>query len=163
MKDLVGLLRVLDNPWDELAWFRILQLLEGVGPATARRVMDGLGVCDHDGTDPGAPTPLARLLAAPPAVPTSAAAQLAGLRGALEDCAGAGAESEPPVATQIDRLLKWLEPVILVRYDSPATRCGDLERLAEPGRRGHQPRGLRGRPDPRPTGVVGGSGRTSVA
>ena len=38
VKDLLALLRLLDNPWDELAWFRALQLLEGVGAATARRV-----------------------------------------------------------------------------------------------------------------------------
>jgi DNA helicase-2/ATP-dependent DNA helicase PcrA len=138
VKDLVALLRVLDNPWDELAWFRVLQLLEGVGAATARRVMDSLGVQRASGPDgpafgddPGAPTPLARLLAAPPALPAPGAAQLAGLRGALGECAGAGPDSEPPVAAQIDRLLGWLEPVILVRYDSPATRCADLERLAD--------------------------------
>ncbi|HSS08628.1 MAG TPA: ATP-dependent helicase, partial [Acidimicrobiales bacterium] len=35
VRDLLALLRVLDNPWDELAWFRTLQLLEGVGQATA--------------------------------------------------------------------------------------------------------------------------------
>ncbi len=148
VKDLVSLLRLLDNPWDELAWFRTLQLLEGVGAVTARRVMDDLGVRRGDGTapvaepvpDPGAPSPLARFLAAPPAVPTAAAAQLAGLRSAMGDCAGTGTSPGGPggavclpVGAQIDRLLGWLEPVIKVRYDSPATRCGDLERLAEQG------------------------------
>jgi DNA helicase-2/ATP-dependent DNA helicase PcrA len=44
VKDFLTLLRLLGNPWDELAWFRVLRLLEGVGPATARRVMDQLGV-----------------------------------------------------------------------------------------------------------------------
>jgi DNA helicase-2/ATP-dependent DNA helicase PcrA len=141
VKDLVALLRVLDNPWDELAWFRILQLLEGVGAVTARKVMDDLGVRRGDGTaapaapshDPGAPSPLARFLAAAPSVPGPAAAELAGLRGAMGDCAGDGGPGEPPVGAQIDRLLAWLAPVIRVRYDSAATRCGDLERLAEQG------------------------------
>ena len=32
VKDFVALLRLADNPRDELAWFRVLQLLEGVGP-----------------------------------------------------------------------------------------------------------------------------------
>src|SRR4029077_19694464 len=40
VKDLIALLRLADNPGDEIAWFRILQLLEGVGPATARRALD---------------------------------------------------------------------------------------------------------------------------
>ena len=44
MKDALALLRVLENPWDEVSWFRVLQLPEGIGPATARRLMDQLGV-----------------------------------------------------------------------------------------------------------------------
>jgi len=35
IKDLVAYLKVLDNPKDGIAWNRILQLLEGVGPKTA--------------------------------------------------------------------------------------------------------------------------------
>ena len=38
VKDLVASLRVVVNPRDELAWFRVLQLLDGVGPATARKL-----------------------------------------------------------------------------------------------------------------------------
>ena len=41
VKDLVCLFRLADNPRDTLAWFRVLQLLDGVGPATARKVVDG--------------------------------------------------------------------------------------------------------------------------
>ena len=32
VKDVLALLRILDNPFDEVSWFRVLQLLEGVGP-----------------------------------------------------------------------------------------------------------------------------------
>ena len=39
IKDLLGFLRVAENPRDEIAWFRILQLLEGIGPATAARIV----------------------------------------------------------------------------------------------------------------------------
>src|SRR6478672_8010282 len=42
VKDLICTFRLADNPSDELAWFRVLQLLDGVGPATARRVIDTL-------------------------------------------------------------------------------------------------------------------------
>ena len=41
VKDLIALLRLTDNPADEVSWFRLLQLLDGVGPdaraARARR------------------------------------------------------------------------------------------------------------------------------
>ena len=36
------MLRLADRPADEMAWFRVLQLLEGVGPARARRAVDRL-------------------------------------------------------------------------------------------------------------------------
>ena len=42
VKDLLALLRLVDNPADELAWFRVLQLLDGVGPARARRILQAL-------------------------------------------------------------------------------------------------------------------------
>ena len=44
VKDLLALLRVLDNPADQLAWHRILASMDGVGPATVRRVCDEIGV-----------------------------------------------------------------------------------------------------------------------
>ncbi|HEX6476619.1 MAG TPA: ATP-dependent helicase [Acidimicrobiales bacterium] len=134
VKDLLSLLRLLDNPWDEMAWFRVLRLLEGVGPATAGRVLGQLGVRRSDvSADPAATSPLTRLLAAAPAVPGPAREDLAGLRAALAECNGAApvVDAAPPVGAQIDRLRQWLAPVVMRRYDAPAARCGDLERLAE--------------------------------
>ncbi len=124
VKDLLALLRILDNPADDLAWFRVLRLLEGVGAATARHMWAELTA----GDDPGAATPLARFLAAAPAAPEPARAELAGLRAALGDC---GEDPPPPPGAQVDRLRAWLAPVIRRRYRAPAARLGDLERLAE--------------------------------
>jgi DNA helicase-2/ATP-dependent DNA helicase PcrA len=125
VKDLMALLRMLDNPWDELAWFRVLRLPEGIGAATARRVMAQLGF-DGSARDPTAVTPLASLLAATPTVPEAARKEMAGLRAALAECVDG-----PPPGAQVDRLREWLEPVVHRRYRSPAARCSDLERLAE--------------------------------
>ena len=46
VKDLLALCRVTVNPRDDLAWFRILQRIDGVGPGTARRVVDALDPAD---------------------------------------------------------------------------------------------------------------------
>jgi DNA helicase II / ATP-dependent DNA helicase PcrA len=128
VKDLMALMRVLDNPWDELAWFRTLQLLEGVGAATARRVMEELGV-----GAPGEPnaTPLGRLLAASPRVPAAARDELGGLRAALAECADGclPGGATPPPAVQVERLRQWLGPVLERAYDHPAARLADLEQL----------------------------------
>ena len=42
IKDFICLLRLADNIGDRLSWFRILQLLPGVGPVTARRALEAL-------------------------------------------------------------------------------------------------------------------------
>jgi DNA helicase-2/ATP-dependent DNA helicase PcrA len=44
VKDMLSFLRILENPYDEISWFRILQMLEGIGPRSAQRIMDDLGV-----------------------------------------------------------------------------------------------------------------------
>src|SRR5207302_9150370 len=44
VKDMLAFLRMLENPFDELSWFRVLQLLDGLGPRHARSIMEGLGV-----------------------------------------------------------------------------------------------------------------------
>ena len=40
IKDVLAHLKVVENPRDTVAWNRILQLLEGVGPKTAGRIVD---------------------------------------------------------------------------------------------------------------------------
>ncbi|WP_158746495.1 ATP-dependent helicase [Acidisphaera sp. L21] len=42
VKDLLALLRFVENPRDQVAGFRILQLLPGVGPTSAQRVLDAM-------------------------------------------------------------------------------------------------------------------------
>ena len=42
VKDFLAAARVLANPADDLAWFRLLRLHEGIGPAHARRVLAAL-------------------------------------------------------------------------------------------------------------------------
>ncbi|HJX07647.1 MAG TPA: ATP-dependent helicase, partial [Actinomycetota bacterium] len=64
VKDALAMLRVLENPHDEVAWFRVLQLPEGMGPASARTVMDRIGV-RRDGD----PSPVVNLLDRPVEVP----------------------------------------------------------------------------------------------
>ena len=42
VRDLLALLRFVENPRDRVAGFRILQLLPGVGPTSAQRVLDAM-------------------------------------------------------------------------------------------------------------------------
>ncbi|MGZ4109515.1 MAG: ATP-dependent helicase [Actinomycetota bacterium] len=124
VKDALALLRVLENPFDEVSWFRVLQLPEGIGPATARRMMDELGVRRIDDDQP---SPLRRFLEEPIAVPKGAADGVRALRAALGDCLADETTMSP--AAQLDRLRTFLEPVLARRYDAPGARARDLEQL----------------------------------
>jgi DNA helicase II / ATP-dependent DNA helicase PcrA len=118
VKDLVALLRLVENPRDELAWFRVLQLLDGVGAATARRITGALGLASVDA--PLAPvTALAALPGLPPGVDALAAA--------LGDAAGPALRARP--GAQVERVREWLDPLLARRYRGLAARIADLEQL----------------------------------
>ena len=122
VKDLLALLRILDNPRDELAWHRVLGMLDGVGPATTRRLLDDIG----QGTDPD--RCLQRFLDDDLRVPASSEIELAALRTALDTAVGSSS-AEPSPAEQLDGLIGFCEPVFARRYDNAAARVGDIEQL----------------------------------
>jgi len=123
VKDTLAIMRVLENPHDEVAWFRVLQLPEGMGPATARRLMHAIGV--RSTTDDA--SPLARLLDEVVDVPKSAFEGMRELRSALRGCSD---ETVLSPAAQIERLRAFLAPVFARRYDASAARLRDLDQLA---------------------------------
>ena len=124
VKDAMSLLRVLENPHDEVAWFRVLQLPEGMGPASARRTMDAIGV-----RGAGDVSPMVNLIdgSSGTGVPAAAAEGIADLRRALEDCAD---ETVVTPGAQLERLRAYLEPIVVQRYDAPGPRLADLDQLA---------------------------------
>jgi DNA helicase-2/ATP-dependent DNA helicase PcrA len=119
VKDLIALFRLLDNPASELSWFRVLQLLDGVGPVTARRALNPL-VTSPDLAD----WPASRELL-PEAVRGVADGLIAALGAARDaDSAGAAAES----------LRDALAPLIEAHYADGALRLQDLDRLVSAAR-----------------------------
>ncbi len=124
VKDLMALLRILDNPRDELAWHRALQAIPGIGPATAMQLLAQVAerVAD-DGFDA-----LTAFCSLQPSVAADAAQPLAELQHALRDARGT-AEREPSPAEQIDRLLPFCAMVFERNYDDAAARLGDIEQL----------------------------------
>jgi DNA helicase II / ATP-dependent DNA helicase PcrA len=63
--------------------------------------------------------------------PISAREELAGLAGALADCAAQSPEDHPvlPPAGQIERIRRFYEPLVHRMYRSPGARSRDLEQL----------------------------------
>src|SRR5437588_11444902 len=42
VKDVLAFLRILENPRDEVSWYRLLLLLPGIGDATARAAIESM-------------------------------------------------------------------------------------------------------------------------
>jgi DNA helicase II / ATP-dependent DNA helicase PcrA len=123
VKDVLAVLRILENPRDEVSWFRVLQLLNGIGPATARRLMDQLGIRDRGGGH----SPIQRILTAPPAVPPGSRDDLERLSRALADCSAPAL----PAASQVERVRRFCEPVFARLYAAADSRIRDVEQLEQ--------------------------------
>jgi DNA helicase-2/ATP-dependent DNA helicase PcrA len=120
VKDFIALLRLTDNPADELSWFRLLQLLEGVGPTRARRVLDALRASE-DG-----PPEIDRWPQAGEHVPPSSREHASGVIDAL---CQTGAGSTEPAGVQVERLCAAITPLIRLRYPDGSVRVSDLDQL----------------------------------
>jgi DNA helicase-2/ATP-dependent DNA helicase PcrA len=122
VKDLIAFLRLADNPRDEISWFRILQLIEGVGPVTARRAIDRLQAAPQADLRE-------RWTAARAQLPSAAVAAADELVGALRD-----AQSERGAGVRADRLRDALAPLIEARYADSVVRLADLDQLVAAAR-----------------------------
>jgi len=117
VKDLVSFLRVLENPRDDMAWFRILQLMDGIGPSTAAKVAAHVAENDND------PRSI-RTYTAPPAARES----MAGLARLLDELVPIG-DKHP--AIQVERIRKFYDPLLEKTYDNPGSRIRDLVSLEQ--------------------------------
>jgi DNA helicase-2/ATP-dependent DNA helicase PcrA len=123
VKDVVAFLRVIDNPRDEVSWYRVLMLLPGIGDTTARGIMASMA---ERGWDPDALTHWA----APPRARDAHRALsqlLRRLRGAASK-AGAPAP-EHGVAAEIDLIRQLYDDLLRDKYDRPEPRLADLDQL----------------------------------
>ncbi len=114
VKDLLAVLRWADNPRNRIAAFRVLQLLPGMGPATAQRVCEGFEAAGFRWS---------ALVAHP--VPPATREHWPAFAALM---AGLGAESTAWEG-QVTRVRGWYEPQLERLYESAQVRRGDLEQL----------------------------------
>ena len=122
VKDLIALFRLLDNPANELSWFRVLQLIEGVGPVTARRALDLM--VGGPAAEPLAAWPRAR-----ERLPAAARPAADSLIEALSLARGS-----PAAGVQAEALRDALAPLIRSRYPDGPVRMQDLDQLVAAAR-----------------------------
>ena len=119
VKDFLALLRLADNSADELAWFRVLQLVEGIGPVSARKAVAAVVT----GGDP--------LAVLPAAARASAETILNGLEVARE---------EPRPGPRAEGLRDVLAPLVQARYPDGMLRVRDLDQLVAAAHEASDPR-----------------------
>jgi len=120
VKDFIALLRLADNGADEIAWFRILQLVEGVGPVSARRAIAAM----TGDAEAAAPDRLAAWPVARESLPPNAREAADALINAL---IAARAERRP--GPRAEGLRDALAPLVKLRYPDGAIRLMDLDQL----------------------------------
>ncbi len=120
VKDVLALIRILENPDDQLAWRRVLLTLDGVGPATVKRLIDDLRVLKSGSNA------VARFVDGLGRVPAIAADQADQLREALAACLS----DEMSPSEQIDRLKLFCAAVFPRRYENSDARLADIDQLA---------------------------------
>ncbi|MEQ9329859.1 ATP-dependent helicase [Thalassobaculum sp.] len=116
VKDLLALLRFVENPRDRVAGFRVLQLMPGVGPASAQRVLDHMA---------GALDPIAAAASAP--APARAGDAWPDLLSVLADLR-AGRAGWP---AELERVRRWYEPHLERIHEDALVRHADLVQLEQ--------------------------------
>jgi DNA helicase-2/ATP-dependent DNA helicase PcrA len=114
VKDVLAALRFAENPRDRVAGFRVTQLVPGVGPASAARVLDRLA----------APDPAQMLVTYAPPRPSVEWQAFAALFDVLfRRVAGWPAEFE--------QVRRWYEPHLERLHEDAAARAADLAQLEQ--------------------------------
>jgi DNA helicase-2/ATP-dependent DNA helicase PcrA len=117
VKDVLAFLRILENPRDEVSWYRVLMLLPGIGDVTARAAIESLATAAF------APHAFATFVPPPRAreAHRHLLAMLDSLRSASDD--------EGAVALDITRVRQLYDDILRERYDRVDPRLADLDQL----------------------------------
>ncbi len=126
VKDVLAVLRWAENPRDRVAGFRVMQLLPGVGPATAAKVLDGIvarvGAGDVGGAGINlAANPAASVLAAF-APPPRAQEDWHPFVKLMSSVYG----RQTPWPAEFEMVRRWYEPHLARNHEDAAIRHADV-------------------------------------
>jgi DNA helicase II / ATP-dependent DNA helicase PcrA len=118
VKDVLAFLRILENPRDEVSWYRILMLLPGIGDATARAAIDLMAQMAWDSRAFGHYRAPARA--------REAHTQLVALLDQLRSTPVLDVAS---VSADIARVRQLYDGILREKYDRVEPRLADLDQL----------------------------------
>ncbi|MDH6150677.1 MULTISPECIES: ATP-dependent helicase [Paraburkholderia] len=118
VKDVLAVLRWAENPRDRVAGFRVVQLLPGVGPATAAKVLDDI-VARADGGDPVSTAGGVLAAFAAPARTQQDWHPFVKLMSSVYD-------RQTPWPAEFEMVRRWYEPHLERNHEDAAIRHADL-------------------------------------
>lgn len=116
IKDLLAILRWVENPRDRVAGFRVLQLMPGVGPGTAGRALDALSASAD---------PVWAFSEVPP--PLKAGQHWPDLVAMV----GRLSAKEVSWPLELAYVRQWYEPLLESNYEDGAVRVADIVQLEQ--------------------------------
>ncbi|HEY2855487.1 MAG TPA: ATP-dependent helicase [Gemmatimonadaceae bacterium] len=123
VKDVLAFLRVIENPRDDVSWYRILMLMPGIGDVTARAAIASMTErgWEAEAFDEWTPPQRAR----------EAHERLVALLRALRARAARGEQESlgTGVGAEIEAIRGLYDDILRERYDRPEARLADLEQL----------------------------------
>jgi DNA helicase II / ATP-dependent DNA helicase PcrA len=118
VKDVLAFLRILENPRDEVSWYRILLLLPGIGDATARAAIDAMAGAAWESAAFGRYSAPARARSAHQALVVL-----------LDELRSGASTTDARVAADIARVRMLYDNILRDRYDKAEPRLSDLDQL----------------------------------
>jgi DNA helicase II / ATP-dependent DNA helicase PcrA len=118
VKDVLAFLRILENPRDEVSWYRILLLLPGIGDATARSAIDAMASAAWESAAFGRYAPPPRARGAHQALVTL-----------LDELRSGASADQAKVAADISRVRMLYDNILREKYDRAEPRIADLDQL----------------------------------
>lgn len=116
IKDFIAFVRILENPKDEIAWFRVLQLFEGIGPATASTFFEHLTQKSYNldslNTAPVSPPILKNL-------------------GRLHKLFYESIGSKTELSSQLDAIARFYKPLLEDNHENAQVRYNDIEHIIQ--------------------------------
>ena len=119
VKDFLSVLKWAENPKNEVAAFRVLKLMPGMGPATAAKCFEHLAVNQYL---------FSSLMEFRP--PAGSADEWPGFCSLLDSLSAAGMDA-PGWQSQLSQVRRWYQPHLERIYDGIDTREADLEQLEQ--------------------------------
>ncbi len=116
VKDVLAVLRWIENPRDRVAGFRVLQLMPGIGPRTAASVLDLVALAED-----------VKMALAEARVPPGAAQAWPDFLTLVDALHG----RELPWPTEFEAIDAWYAPHLERLYDDAQVRRGDVTQLAQ--------------------------------